>query len=93
MEMKPTMKHIVIGIHIPDRVKQASLVQKVLTEYGCSIRTRIGLHEVCDEFCAINGLLLLEMFGKEDEMDAMVKKLQDIQGVDTQFMVFNHHKI
>jgi ACT domain-containing protein len=92
MEMKPTMKHIVIGIHIPDRIKQATNVQQVLTDYGCSIRTRVGLHEVSDSMCAINGLLLLEMFGKEDEMDAMVKKLQSIEGVDTQYMVFNHHK-
>jgi hypothetical protein len=24
-------------------------VQKILTDYGCSIRTRVGLHEAADE--------------------------------------------
>ena len=86
---KPKMKHTVVGIHIPNRFKHAGDVQKVLTEYGCSIKTRLGLHEVNNEFCAINGLLLLEMYGKETEMDEMVNKLIAIDdGIDIQQMVF-----
>jgi hypothetical protein len=36
--------HLVFGIHVGDRVKEASAIQGLLTEYGCNIRTRIGLH-------------------------------------------------
>ena len=38
-------QHIILGIHISDRLKNAVDVQKVFTEYGCNIKTRIGLHD------------------------------------------------
>jgi hypothetical protein len=34
--------HIILGIHVSDRLKNAVEVQKVFTEYGCNIKTRIG---------------------------------------------------
>ena len=39
-------EHIILGIHITDRLKNAVDVQKVFTEYGCNIKTRVGLHDV-----------------------------------------------
>ena len=57
-------RHIVLGVHITDRVHHAHAVQDLLTQYGCSIKTRIGLHEVSEQFCSPNGLLLLEMAGE-----------------------------
>ena len=39
----------IIGIKINDRIKEAGKVQQVLTDYGCSIKTRLGLHEVTDD--------------------------------------------
>ena len=38
-------QHIILGVHITDRLKNAVEVQKVFTEYGCNIKTRIGLHD------------------------------------------------
>ena len=38
-------KHLILGVHITNRVKHVPEVQKVLTEFGCSIKTRLGLHE------------------------------------------------
>jgi len=35
----------ILGILIPDRVKDAVKIQEALTKYGCSIKTRLGLHE------------------------------------------------
>ncbi len=91
MEMKPKMKHTVVGIHVPNRFKQVTKIQNILTEYGCSIKTRLGLHEVNNEYCAINGLILLEMFGPEKDMDQMVEKLIAVdEGIDVQQMVFKH---
>ena len=89
MEMTPKMMYTVVGIHVPNRFKQASEVQKVLTEYGCSIRTRVGLHEVDKEHCATNGLLLLEMYGEEASLNDMMQKLKAIdRGIDVQQMIF-----
>jgi hypothetical protein len=89
MEMSPKMMYTVVGIHVPNRFKHASDVQKVLTEYGCSIRTRLGLHEVDKDHCATNGLLLLEMYGEEVALKDMMKKLKVIDdGIDVQQMIF-----
>ena len=37
--------HIVLGIHITNRLQKAAEVQKLFTEFGCNIKTRLGLHE------------------------------------------------
>jgi ACT domain-containing protein len=83
-----TEKRIILGIHVKDRVKKASQVQKLLTDHGCSIKTRIGLHEVTGNYCAGYGIILLEMIGPQTEADQLFNKLNGIEGVDVQKMVF-----
>lgn len=83
-------RHIVLGVHITDRVKHAAVVQDLFTEYGCSIKTRIGLHTVSDNFCSPNGLVLLEMAGDEKPVFELLEKLEAVEGVDVQKMVFGH---
>ncbi len=82
-------KHMILGVHITDRLQHASQVQDILTEYGCNIKTRLGLHEVYN-VCSPNGLLILELWGEEDRCNEMGKKLNDVVGVETQMMVFAH---
>jgi len=83
-------RHIVLGVHITDRVHHAHAVQDLLTEYGCSIKTRIGLHEVSNESCSPNGLILLEVAGDEKPAFELVEKLNAVEGVDVQQMIFEH---
>lgn len=83
-------KHYIVGIHIDDRIKRATDVQQLLTDYGCSIKTRIGLHEVTGQFCAGFGLILLEMIGEPAKVKELVQKLDAIDGVSVQQMVFDH---
>jgi len=83
-------RHLIIGIHISDRVHNVPGVQNLLTEYGCSIKTRIGLHAVDDKFCSPNGLILLEMAGPEKPTFELIEKLKAIGGVDVQTMIFEH---
>lgn len=82
--------HYILGIHVDDRIKRASDVQQLLTDYGCNIKTRIGLHEVTGNFCAGFGLILLEMLGDAEKVDELAKKLGAIEGVSVQQMVFDH---
>jgi len=82
--------HIILGIHIGDRLKKAASVQQVFTEYGCNIKTRIGLHDVDDRSCSPSGVVLIEFFGGEDEAAQMMGKLNEIEGVAVQQMVFHH---
>lgn len=81
-------KTIVLGIQLKNRVVVASDVQKVLTDYGCNIKTRIGLHEANDGSCSPNGLILLQIHGGEKVADEMVQKLKKLDGVNIQKMVF-----
>lgn len=83
-------KHIILGVHVTDRVKKVAHIQKLLTEYGCSIKTRIGLHEVSDQYCAPGGVILLEMAGPANEAAALAAKLNAIAGVECKRMVFDH---
>ena len=83
-------KHVILGVHIQNRAKDVMKVQKLLTEYGCSIKTRLGLHEVDEKFCAAGGVVLLEMFGKDATSNELANKLKALDGVDVKKMVFSH---
>ena len=82
--------HIILGIHVTDRLQEARDVQAVFTEYGCNIKTRVGLHDVDASFCSPSGIVLIEFFGDEAAAQAMVDKLDAIEGVHVQKMVFGH---
>jgi len=82
--------HIILGVHITDRLTEAAEVQKVFTEYGCNIKTRIGLHDVSENVCSPSGVVLLELFGTREEAETMAARLAAIEGVHVQTMVFGH---
>jgi hypothetical protein len=83
-------EHVVLGIHIQNRVKDAPEVQKILTGYGCNIKTRIGLHEVTDNFCSGSGVIILEMVGEKAKYKELADRLNAFDGVEVQKMVFGH---
>jgi len=85
--------HIILGVHVTDRIKHVvggSGVQPILTEYGCYIKTRLGLHEAGKDFCSPNGLLILELVGDIKKCNELEQKLASIEGVSVQKMVFTH---
>ena len=84
--------HVNFGIHVSDRVKRVPDVQSLLTQYGCNIKTRIGLHHVDENACSPRGLILLEMFGDENVCQELFDKVSKLEGVDVQKMVFDHPK-
>ena len=87
--MKPN-KHIILGVHITDRVKHAGNVQQVFTRFGAHIKTRLGLHEVMGRKASPNGLILLELACNETQCSQMVKALRAVRGIEVQKMVFDH---
>ncbi len=82
--------HTIVGVHITDRVHHAEQVQKVFTEFGCQIKTRLGLHEASRDSCSPNGLVLLEVIGTPAKIASMVKRLKKVRGVQVKSMVFDH---
>ncbi|HEX7411260.1 MAG TPA: hypothetical protein VF298_03885 [Bacteroidales bacterium] len=84
------MKEIrVLGIHINDRVNNAAGIQQILTKYGCSIRTRLGLHDVVDDYCSQGGLILLELSGDRAEWLKLENELLAIDHLEVQKMEFS----
>jgi hypothetical protein len=81
-------KRIVLGIQVTNRVEKVPDVQKILTDYGCNIKTRLGLHEVSKSVCSTQGLLLLDTYGDEAEILEMEKKLKKVKGLVVKKMVF-----
>lgn len=79
---------IILGIYIQERSKNALVVQSLLTKYGCSIKTRIGLHEVSGDYCSTAGLILLELTGDRKEMEALENELRKIDDIEVQKMNF-----
>ena len=82
-------KRIILGVRITDRVKDVPAVQSILTEYGCNIKTRLGLHDAGPTHCATTGLLIVEMCGAESDIAAFEDKLKGVSGVQVQKMVFD----
>ena len=86
-----TMKeiHTIVGVHITDRLKEAVTVQKLLTEYGNQIKTRLGLHELSSK-AGLNGLLILDMIQPASRIQELISKLNAVQGVECKSMTFEH---
>jgi hypothetical protein len=82
--------HLIFGIHVTNRATQAGKVQELLSQYGCNIKTRIGLHHVDNDVCSPRGLILLEMHGDASVCRELAQKISALQGVDVKEMVFEH---
>jgi hypothetical protein len=82
-------KRCVLGVLVSNRVERIPDVQGILTECGCNIKTRLGLHDTDANFCSPSGLLLLELFGDEAAYGEVEKRLSAIDGLQVQKMVFD----
>lgn len=81
-------KRLIYGVMLTNRMMEAPRVQQLFTDYGCYIKTRLGLHNVDDSFCSAKGLILLEMFGDEAKCRELGDRLGEIEGVEIQMMEF-----
>ena len=79
----------ILGIHVIDRIKEAGKTQVVLTKYADIIKTRLGFHEVSNEICSRNGLILLELTGTVADRDSLEQELNEIGGIVLKKMKFD----
>ncbi len=85
------MKKIIVGIQIENRFEEVKKVQKLLTDFGCIIKTRLGLHQQTEnnEECTEKGLLILELVNNCAEKASELKeKLEKVDGVNVRTMEF-----
>ncbi len=79
----------IMGIEIGHREEDALKVQRLLTDHGCSIKTRLGLHETAGNQCSSSGLILIEFAGGQDaEIGALEAELEKLSTVKVRKMEF-----
>ncbi len=76
-------------IVVNKRKKEAITVQKVLTEWGCFIKTRLGLHEECLDNCSEVGTIILEVVGDKEKHLELERKLNLLSGVTARLVILN----
>ncbi|MDD5066499.1 MAG: hypothetical protein PHF84_05580 [bacterium] len=76
------MKKVIFLLLLGKRMNSAVETQKVLTEFGCIIKTRLGLHNLSDNQCEESGLVILEVQGEPGQQKEFRKKLSRIRGVN-----------
>ena len=76
----------IMGLKITPRNIHAGEVQNILTKHGCIIKARLGFHEVSDDACSPNGLIILHIQGKDDEIKDLKNDLSKIDGVTVNYM-------
>ncbi|MDP2237528.1 MAG: hypothetical protein Q8J88_13940 [Bacteroidales bacterium] len=74
-------RHVML-ILIGSRQEAAETVQKILTGWGCFIKTRLGLHDDVLENCTQSGLIFLELKGELEKMQELERKLNLVKSVD-----------
>lgn len=77
---------IILGIKITDKENNAVELQKILTEFNCIIKLRIGINNTAF-FCSPTGIILLAVEDGE-KLTELEKELIEISGIELQRMVF-----
>lgn len=76
----------IIGVKLSNRLESSVEFQALITNYGCSIKTRIGLHSTCSNVCAKFGIILLEVID-ENIVPELKRELARLEGAKVESMV------
>lgn len=76
-------------VKIGERRKKSPEVQEVLSKFGCSIKTRLGLHEANDTVCSEEGVLVLQLTGERGEMKKLEAALNKLESVKAQMVMID----
>lgn len=79
----------IIAMTLKGRSDNAGKVQQVLTEHGCRIKARIGLHEGTGGACTDEGLIILQVCGTRKEIEALTAGLNAVDGVKAKHMILD----
>lgn len=82
------MNTTILGIKLNNRNQKATELQDILTKYGCSIRSRIGLHDNEAVEADDQGIILLELTGDQQEQQNLEKSLKNLEDIQIQRMSF-----
>jgi hypothetical protein len=80
------MEKSILLILIANRKESVEKVQKILTGWGCYIKTRLGIHDGVLENCSDQGLIFLELVGDTTKHEELKRKLKLVKGIDVQLV-------
>ncbi|MDL2224926.1 hypothetical protein LJC20_01790 [Eubacteriales bacterium OttesenSCG-928-M02] len=81
--------YYIIAIRMDNRQSNALRLQETLTQYGCNIKTRLGLHEANDDYCANDGLIILQPCGEKNVIEELTVALNTLDGVTAKLVDLN----
>ena len=79
----------VLGIKIIDRIKEAGLIQEILSRHSSVITTRLGFHEVTDEICSREAYIILHLNDDHSESEKLQHELEPLGGILIREMTFD----
>jgi hypothetical protein len=85
-EIHPEGTTEILAVLVERKPEVIASVQKLLTSYGCYIRTRLGVNETF--FGEPAGLIILELTGDSKQRDLLEKDLKALKQVHVGKMVF-----
>lgn len=80
--MKKSILLVLVGKRKDDAIK----LQQILTAWGCIIKTRLGIHDGVLENCSDEGLLILELYGTDEQKEELTRKVAVIPGVNSKLV-------
>ena len=80
------MKKSIMLVLLENRRERSTEVQQALSEMGCFIKTRIGLHDGTPEECTNTGLIILELVGDQKAKNDLYDRLKVIPQVSVQLV-------
>ncbi|MDD2702698.1 MAG: hypothetical protein PHC33_01655 [Candidatus Omnitrophica bacterium] len=74
-------KKTLLVFSLENRRDAAGHVQKILTDFGCIIKTRLGIHDGVLDKCSNTGLIILELVGAKARIGDLERQLKAVKSV------------
>lgn len=81
------MNYKLVIIKNENREESATRMQQMLTDFGCYIKVRLGLHDVPADICSPSGLLVLEVVADDEKIKELVERLNVLPRVTAQMVI------
>jgi hypothetical protein len=81
------MNYKLVIIKNENREESATRMQQMLTDFGCYIKVRLGLHDVPADVCSPSGLLVLEVVAEDAKIQEFVDQLNALPDVKAQMVI------
>ena len=80
-------KKTLLIFSLENRRTEAVKVQKILTDFGCIIKTRLGIHDGVLDKCSNTGLIILELVGAKAEIRDLERRLKAVKSVRVKLVI------